>query len=179
MKKIKVKGHEFEIINIKDSFNRRATQFSNGILFNLKKIGLTEYDLDVPLQTFAMKKAPASVTFYLEGHHLYYSCNTFNNFAENLYVVYKVIEYEVEALLTNKKTIQEFINDFSEDKDVTEKRKEARKIIGVEPESLDLELINVKYKELAKEHHPDMPNGDAEKFKAINHAHKLLKKELQ
>ncbi len=179
MKKIKVKGYEFQIIEIRDSFNRRATQFSNGIVFHLKKLGLTEYDVDVPLQTFAMKKAQASATFYLEGHHLYYSCNTFNNFAENLYVVFKVIEHEVEALLNEQKTVQEFINEFSEDKDVTNQRREAREILGLDPESLDLELIDTKYKELAKEYHPDMPNGNTEKFKAINNAHKLLKKELQ
>ena len=39
--------------------------------------------------------------------------------------------------------------------------------------------IDVKYKELAKKHHPDMPSGNLEKFKEINNAHKTLKKELQ
>ena len=42
-----------------------------------------------------------------------------------------------------------------------------------------MDLINKKYKELAKEHHPDMPGGNTEKFKAINHAHKTLKRELE
>jgi len=31
---------------------------------------------------------------------------------------------------------------------------------------------------LAKETHPDMPDGDTEKFKMINRAHKILKREL-
>ena len=43
---------------------------------------------------------------------------------------------------------------------------------------LDLDEINKKYKELAKEHHPDK-GGNTEDFKAINKAHKMLKRELE
>ena len=43
----------------------------------------------------------------------------------------------------------------------------------------NLEDINKKYKVLAKDAHPDMSNGDTERFKAINHAHKILKRELE
>ena len=33
-------------------------------------------------------------------------------------------------------------------------------------------------KEMAKTLHPDTPTGDVEKFKKLNHAHKILKREL-
>ncbi|MDP2845958.1 MAG: J domain-containing protein, partial [Candidatus Methanoperedens sp.] len=65
-----------------------------------------------------------------------------------------------------------------EDSDVEDKRKEAREFFGVEPDSNDLEIITKKYKALAKELHPDMPSGDTEKFKQLNIAHKILKREL-
>ncbi len=51
--------------------------------------------------------------------------------------------------------------------------------MGVSQNELDLMIIDKKYKSLAREHHPDMPTGDANKFKIINEAHKTLKKELQ
>jgi len=42
-----------------------------------------------------------------------------------------------------------------------------------------LDLISKKYKDLAKKLHPDMETGDIDKFKAINRAHKMLKRELE
>ena len=71
-----------------------------------------------------------------------------------------------------------FNNAFSEDKDVQEQRKKARELLGIDEKSLDLDLINKRYRELAKSLHPDMPGGDLEKFKALNRAHKILKREL-
>ena len=179
MSMLKVKGHEFSAFIAKDSPSRRAVQFRNNILGSLRKIGLPENDVDVELQNLASKKAPASASWYIDGHHLFYSYNKCAKFVENLYVVSKVIELEVDALLEKKKTLQDFINEFSEDKDISNKRKEARKVLGVDEDSLDFNLINEKYKFLAKEHHPDMPSGNMEKFKEINNAHKILKRELE
>ena len=70
-----------------------------------------------------------------------------------------------EDLLNERKTLQEFIGEFTEDNDIENKRKDARKILGLSDDTSDLEIINDKYKILAKEHHPDMSNGDSEKFK--------------
>ena len=57
--------------------------------------------------------------------------------------------------------------------------KKAREVLGIDEDSIDLSQIDSKYKELAKKYHPDMPGGDANKFKQINHAHKILRRELQ
>ena len=179
MATIKAKGHEFNDYRVRDSFNRRAVQFRNNIIISLGKIGLTEDDIEVDLEPSAMKKAPASAAWYIDGHHLYYSYSASNKFVENLYAVSKVIELEVNSLLNKEKTRQEFISGFSEDKDIGDKRKKARQVLGVSEDTLDLSEINEKYKTLAKEHHPDMPTGDLEKFKEINHAHKTLKRELE
>jgi hypothetical protein len=179
MTTITVKGYEFNAFNVKDSFSRRAIQFRNNILESLKKLGLTEDDIDVPLETLAIKRAPASALWFIEGYRLYFSYSKAEKFVENLYVVSKVIEQEVKSLLDGKKTFEEFVTDFTEDKDIEDQRKKARELLGVSHDSKDLELINKKYKELAKAHHPDMEGGDLEKFKAINKAHKTLKRELE
>ncbi|MBT6773804.1 J domain-containing protein [Candidatus Woesearchaeota archaeon] len=178
MAKMTVKGHEFNAPLIRDSFDRRALQFKNNVITLLKKIGVVEDDIDVPLQPVAYKRGRASVSWYFEGQNLYYSYTLSRKFVENIYVVFKVIECEVNLILNKEKTVKQFIIDFSEDRDVEEKRKESRKLLGVEEDCNDLELINQHYKKMAKESHPDVEGGSTEKFKEVNKAHKMLKREL-
>ncbi|HLD33302.1 MAG TPA: DnaJ domain-containing protein [Candidatus Nanoarchaeia archaeon] len=176
--KVEIKGHEFEAITVKDSFQRRAVQYKNNIIATLSKIGLTEDDSEIELEHVSIKRSPASASWYYNGYHLHYSYQG-GKFVDNLYVVWKVIEFEVSALLNKQKTVDEFIHEFSEDTDIAKQRKEARELLGVDANSTDMALIDKKYKELAKELHPDKPNGDTEKFKAVNRAHKILKRELE
>jgi hypothetical protein len=110
---IKVKGHEFNVPLVRDAFHRRAVQFKNKIVDTLKNIDLTEDDIDIPVELLASRKAPASATWFFEGYRLHYSYNG-GKFVENLYVVSKVIELELKALFSEKKTVDEFIRDFSE-----------------------------------------------------------------
>ena len=178
---LKVKGHEINTSNVKDSFNRRASKFTNNIITELKKLWITEYDIKVSSEVYALKKAKASVLWYAFDHRLYYSYNSANTYVENLYVVSKVIELEVNKLINKKITAEEFIQEFSEGKDVEHKRKKARETLGLSHDIKDLELINKKYRILAKENHPDVSKeeGAVEKFKLINEAHKILKRELE
>lgn len=175
---VKLKGYEFNAISIRDSFNRRAQRFKNKIISTLRIIGLTEDDICVDLEPVAIKRVPASASWYLEGFRLHYSYKAGTKYVENLYVVMKIIEFEVNAVAEGKKTIDQFIRDFTEEKDVEEERKAARELLGVDSETLDLDHISKEYKRQAKDLHPDMPNGDTEKFKALNRAHKILKREL-
>ncbi len=175
---ITIKGYEIAPLTIRDSYDRRAVQYQNSIIEALKKIGLTEDDIDMKQETNGFKSASASVSWYIDGHHLYYSYKIARKYVENLYMVFKVIDLEVKDVLAGLKTIEEFIRDFSEDQDVEEKRKEARVILGVDTDVKDMEAINAKYKHLAKKSHPDMPGGDTERFKEVNQAHKILKREL-
>ena len=176
---ITVKGHEFDVTIVKDSFSRRAVQFKNNIIHTLKKIGLTEDDMDIQLEACAFKKAPASVTWYFDGYRMYYSYDLSDKFVDNLNIVSKVIELEVDALIHERKIVEDFISAFSEDNDVEEQRKEARIALGLNIDVKDLGVINKRYKALAREYHPDMPAGNIGKFKAINHAHKIIKRELE
>ena len=176
---IKIKGYEITLPIIRDSYDRRAQQFRNNIIETLRKIGLTEDDINIKEEISAYRNAPASASWYVDGHHLYYSYKIAKKYVENLYIIFKVIELEVNAVLAGQKTLEEFIRDFSEERDVEKKRKEARVALGVEHDITDISIINTVYKDLAKKNHPDMPGGDTERFKEINHAHKILKRELQ
>lgn len=178
MVKIKIKGHEFEAITIRDSFSRRAQQYVNNIITSLKRLDLTADDVEIEIEPNGMKKSPASATWYYDGHRLHYSHNSMSKYVENMYVVFKVIDLAVTDLVEGRITKEEFVIEFTEDKDVTKKRKEARTTLGLESNVDDMAIIDKAYKELAKKHHPDTDGGDTEKFKEINNAHKILKREL-
>lgn len=176
---IKIKGYEVNAVPIRDSFNRRAQQLQNKIFKSLSLIDLTEDDIELELEKVPIKRAPASISWYIDGQHLHFSYKGCDKYIDNLFVISKVIEFEVASVLNGKKTMLEFIQDFSEKHDVAKERLEARELLGVPPDCLDLTLISKKYKDMAKELHPDMDSGDIDKFKAINHAHKILKRELE
>ncbi len=178
MAMIKVKGHEFNALVIKDSSSRRALQFKNNIIATLRQIGVTEDDIDVPLERIAIKRCPATISWYASGYYLHYTYKAAAKYVDNLYIISKVIEHEVNDFMNGVKTADEFLREFSEDHDVAEQRNEARKLLGVEEDCTDLELISKNYKKLAKTHHPDL-GGDMIEFKKINHAHKMLKRELE
>ena len=179
MPRIIVKGAEFNFNPIRDSYNRRAQQFQNSIFAGLKKIGLTEDDIEIDLEVNGRIKLPGVAEWYFDGYRLYFSCNLYDKYAENLYVVFKVIEYWVNSLLNEEITIEEFIQKFVEKDDIEKQRKEARELLGVDEDCIDIDEINKKYKVLARKFHPDMEEGNTERFKAINNAHKMLKRELE
>lgn len=175
---VKIKGHEIGSVVVKGANNRRAIQFQNNIITALRKIGVTENDIDVPLERLPMKKVNASATWWLGDNRMHYVHNMQKNFVENLYVLSRVIEIEANRVLTEDITIADFILEFKEDKDVHKKRQEAREFFDCHPDETDFTIINEKYKLMARELHPDKPTGDLEKFKQLNVAHKTLKREL-
>jgi hypothetical protein len=175
---VKINGHEFKPIIVRDSYNRRALQYKNKIINNLKTFDLTEDDVDIHLERIAMRKAEASASWYMYDEHLFYSYNRSGKYVENLAMVAQVIEYFLNLLNEKKMTKEEFLKMFVEDDDILEQRKEARDVLGVEEDSTDFETMHKNYKNLSKKHHPDMPTGDTERFKALNKAHKLMRKEL-
>lgn len=179
MTTVTLKGYEFNALVVKDSFSRRAVQYKNNIINSLNKIGVKADDVYIDLEPMVMRNLPASATWYMEGYRLYYSYKSGKKYVDNLYVVSKIIELEVADLLAENKTFEEFLADFTEKHDVEETRKEAREILGIESDVLDMDVIDAKYKELAKKYHPDREGGDIEMFKKINNAHKVLKRELR
>tara|TARA_Y100000310_G_C19982070_1_gene490254 strand:- start:39 stop:458 length:420 start_codon:yes stop_codon:yes gene_type:complete len=139
MARITIKGHEFNQLVIRDSYERRAILFKNNIFEILRKIGVVEDDVDVPLQKSARLKGGASASWYYGDDHMHFSYKLSQKFIENLYVVSKVIELEVKSLLNEEITVEEFIKNFSEDQNIEKKREDARELIGVDKECLDLD----------------------------------------
>ena len=176
---VKIKGEEIEAPNIRDSFDRRAVKIQNSIIMTLKPLGIERDNVHLEMEKLAQKKAPASVSWYFEGRNLKYSYSLMPKFIENLYIIDKVLKNEVDKLLSEEITVDQFQREFSEDDDLPDQLKDARKTLGVDENELDFELISKKYKDLARKHHPDMPEGNHEMFQKINAAHKLIKKELE
>ena len=175
---IKVKGYDINPITVRDSFYRRAIKFQNDIISSLKKVGVDEDSIEIEVLRAAMKNEPAVVEWYMEGYNMHYSYKLRPKYVENLYIVSKVIENQVNALLSEEIEMHDFLNSFSEDDDVHEERKNAREVLGLSHDENDMDVINKAYKDLAKQHHPDMENGSVDKFKEINKAHKVIKREL-
>jgi hypothetical protein len=175
---VTIKGHDFVKIMVSDSYNRRSLQYRNRILDDLKRFNLTEDDIDIPMEMVAMRKAQASVTWYMWHQHLFFSYNSSAKFVDNLAMVAQVLEHFLNLLGTGKMSQEKFIELFKEDHDILKQRKNARKVLGMEEESTDFEAMHKNYRRLAKEHHPDMPSGSTEKFKEISNAHDILEKEL-
>jgi len=176
---VKIKGNEIALPSITNSFERRSVQIQNSIIGTLKKLGIERDNVRMPMEKIAQKKAPASVEWWYQGRNLKYSYALMPRFIENLCVIDKVLKIEVDKLVSKEITFDQFGFEFSEDDDLSEQRKEARKTLGVDENEKDFELISKKYKDLARQHHPDMPEGDHELFQKINSAHKLIRKELE
>ncbi|MFH1125816.1 MAG: J domain-containing protein [Candidatus Altiarchaeota archaeon] len=179
MTSVTVHSHTIDVPQIKDSFSRRATQIKNKILAVLKNVGVPEDDVDITEERVPMRKAAADVSWYANGFFCHYSYAHRKSYIENLYVIQRILDLEILEVLEGKKPLEDFLKEFSEDHDIKQLRKEARKRLGVEEECTDISEIDTKYKKLAKEHHPDMPNGNKAEFKKLNTAHKILRKELE
>ncbi len=175
---IKIKGHEIEEPNIRDSFDRRAVKIKNNIIATLKLIGLDRDSVDISMEKNSRLKLPASAAWYFEGQNLKYSYSLMPKFIENLYIIDKILSLEIKKLLDGEITVNQFQREFSEDDDLGDQLLEARKTLGVDSAETNFEKISKNYKSLAKKHHPDMSDGDHETFQKINAAHKLIKKEL-
>ncbi len=175
---IKIKGHEIPEPKIRDSFGRRAVQMQGHIVDILRELGVNKEFIKVSMETFATQNLPASVSWYFEGRNFKYTYSLMPRFVENLYVIEKVLKLEVERLMSKEITLEEFAREFSEDDDIKDQLKDARKTLGVDENEKDFEVITKSYKKLARQHHPDMAEGNHEKFQEINLAHKLLQKEL-
>jgi len=179
MVQLKLKGNELNCSFTTNSSSRYAILFRNKILTSLKKVGVSQDYIRLKEETTGMKKSGAEVRWYMKGFNCYYSYNRQENYVDNLQVISKLIDAEVNQILEEKKTVEEFIQEFNENDEVIEQRKKAREFLKLDENEKDMNVINIEYKKLAREFHPDMPNGNSEKFKKLNEIHKVLKKELE
>ena len=174
---MKIKNREFRFSFPKDSFSRRAVQYTNNLLQAFKSVGLTEDDVDISQERLVIKKSPASVSWWVDDVHCNFSYSKESRFVNNLYVVSVVVSHFIHLLIQEEISLEEFIETFKEKVDVGEQRLAAREFFDLEGD-VDMVQVNKSYKRLAKMLHPDMPTGDGAKFKELNHHHKVLKREF-
>ena len=175
---IKIKGHDIPKPKITHPVSRRAVAIQNHIFATIGRLGVDKDYIEVPMERIAIKKAPASAEFYFEGRNFKYTYGLLPRFADNLYIVDKILEIAVDKYLNGEITIDQFSREFSEDDDLGDQLVKAREILGVDANETDIAVINKSFKKLARTHHPDMAGGSHEKFQEINAAHKLIQKEL-
>ena len=72
MEKLKVKGHFVNFIPTRASHNRKALQFKNKLINELIKLGTKRDDVEVEFNGFCGREDKACVTWYFDGHKLYY-----------------------------------------------------------------------------------------------------------
>jgi len=152
--------------------------FENKIRTVLKHLGCHPDDIEFSDVRIAMKKEKAWVKFYSEFDHCFISHEAQTNYADNMQVLAQLLiddEKEIEAGTLTKTA---FFDRYIEAGDIEKERAEARKTLGVPEDCKDWDVIVKAYKDKARTAHPDM-GGSPEDFKKINHAHKLLKRELE
>lgn len=176
---VRVRGYDIDVPAFRDSFDRRAVQVQNRIMATLKQLNIDRDDVDCTMEKNARLKNPGVVSWWFEGRNLRCDYSLMGSFIENLYIVDKILEIEVNRLLEEKISLESFQNEFASDEKLDEKRADARKLLGVDKSEDDFDLISRKYKALARKFHPDMEGGSEEMFQKINAAHKLIKKELE
>lgn len=112
MAKITIKGYEINTVEARDSFDRRAVQYRNNIISILKKMDVTENNISVEVLPFAFKKAQAKAEWQFEGNNLSFDYDSASKFVDNLYVVQKIIELEVNSVISGEKDKADFIKSF-------------------------------------------------------------------
>lgn len=155
--------------------------YKRKILEAFSKIGIEPPYLDVVFgggMGHTSTDGWAEVTWTISNKDHSYKCSSQPRAVDNLAAIAQIIEVDSKAIRRGLKTFGQVMNQFriGYDPDAPHTRT-AREIIGVPDSMNDLEYITFKYKQKAKELHPDQ-SGDAEEFKELNEAYEQLKKEL-
>jgi len=180
MTKYTVKGHQIEGKVTKSAYDRKAVMFANNIIDELKKLEIPRDQIEIKTNTIGNKNFPATIEFWAGGHYLRFSYSMTKRFIDNLYIIMKLVELEVQEVLNGEKDLHNFYHTFTEDgnrKEIAKEIKQAKLDLGLNEDEQDLETIEKTYKKLARSSHPDL-GGSLEEFQKVNKAHKLIKKHM-
>ena len=177
---IEVNGKRVEIKPTKSRFQRTAYQLSQDIYRALERVGITKDYIDLPMCRNPLKRdEPAMISWTVNGKDYYFECSKQERFVDNLGVIAKVIEQESYAIRNGLKPFGMAMNQFRLGYDPDGKMKRSpREILGVPEYVKDAEYIKFRYKQKARELHPDQ-GGDPEKFKELQEAYEELRKEMK
>ena len=180
MTAIEVNGKVIHIRPTKSLFKKTAYQLAQETLDSFKKIGITRDYIVLELPRNPLKRdTPAEISWVVNGKDHYYSCNTQETYRDNLGVISRVIYQDCYAIRNGMKSFGQVMSQFRLDYDPDSQRtKTPREILGIPEHINDKDYIKFKYKQKAKELHPDQ-GGDTEKFKELKEAYENILKELK
>ena len=178
---IKSTGREYIYIKPgKSHFNKRtAYQSSQIILEAFERVGLTHEYIKLTLPRYPdVKGLAAEVSWTINGEEFSYRCNSQKRYLDNLGVIANVIEMDTYAIRTGLKSFAQVMAQYKIGYDPNGiKIRTAREIVGVDAGNKDFDYITYKWKQKAKELHPDV-EGSTQKMQELNGAYEELKKEL-
>ena len=168
MKIIKVKGYEINFIPTISAIDRKAVLYCNNIIEEIKKIGLNQDYVEFLKCENSHRIELCKFSIYYENHKLIFSHNSQRRYIDNLFILSKLVEKEIQALLNNQITKQNLIDKYTQEKLEDDFRNKAIEILDLKKNNFDKETLNKNYKELAKKFHPDKEGGSVDEFKKIN-----------
>lgn len=120
----------------------------------------------------------AEMTWSVNNQDHTYRCDSQQCDVDNVASIAQVIEQDVKSIRRGLKSFGQVMNQFRLDSPSGERIKTPREIIGVEENCKDFEYITFKYKQRAKEIHPDK-TGDKKAMQELNEALAQLHTELR
>ena len=175
--KITVNGREVIIKQNESNFKKSISTMMREIKQSFKLIGITEEFIELNMPRYGEEKRTkvAEVTWSVNGVNHYYRSDKQCSFQNNLGVINKVIEMDAYAIRKGLKPFGQVMSQYLLEGGKAELT--PRQFLGIREDMKDLGYIEYKYKEKAKEMHPDV-GGDAEEFKKLQEAYNKIKEEL-
>jgi hypothetical protein len=176
---IEVNGEKVEININKTKASKNINVYKKDIFRWLERIGIKSDFIHIEHSHYGYEDSFAEIRWMVNSKEYHYRCDSQETATSCVAAIEQLVHYEVIFIERGIKTFGQVMNQFrlGFDPDAPH-TKTPREIIGVEEQSKDLGYIDFKYKQKAKELHPDQ-GGDTEQFKELNQAYEQLKKELK
>lgn len=145
----------------------------------LGKIGIESRYIDIQYGggSGLREEAWAEMSWTVNGQDYTYRCDSQTREVDNVASIAQVIEQDVKSIRRGLKSFGQVMNQFRLDVPSGERIKTPREIIGVEDYCNDIDYIKFKYKQRAKEIHPDKTGANKE-MQELNEAFAKLQEEL-
>lgn len=144
----------------------------------LGRIGITKDYISIEHGPYP-RDCWAEVKWQVNGDDYSYKCSSQKDNKNCLAAIEQLVHQEVIFIERGIKTFGQVMSQFRIGYEGKDKFIDPWQVLGVDKKIKDIDYITYKYKTKAKELHPDTGSGDAEKFKELQEAYTVIKKELE
>lgn len=166
-----------KVVKLKENLittGRGIPTLRGDILNWLNRIGITKEYISIEYSG-SLQGSCAEVSWEVNGKPHYYKCQSQRRPVDNLAAIEQLVHQEVLFIQRGIKTFGQVMNQFAlPGPDEVKDSFDPRKVLGIPDNVVDPDYIKFKYREAAKENHPDR-GGDSEEFKKIQKAWEMLK----